>query len=198
MEWFNQSIIAFGFQQPNVAGITDDWQVKSNKSHVKNIRVWLELIGLHPKWSKSLLSALLINLRLGGVHINDTDLFQKDITRLLNSDIAPVYHPVKQLAKGFPAYFNIINAEGALREVSTALDDATGTQDPLVHFLRKHCHVESSSIMVDFMESALKFWQSKDKSGLKAYLPEEVFLGIDPKARTSPTSIASFRAFSPL
>lgn len=181
VEWFNQSIIAFGFQQPNVAGITDDWQVKSNKSHVKNIRVWLELIGQNPKWSKSLLSALLINLRLGGVHINDTDLFQKDITRLLNSDIAPVYHLVKQLAKGFPAYFNIINAEGALREVSTALDDATGTQDPLVHFLRKHCHVESSSIMVDFMEAALEFWRSKDKSGLRAYLPEEVFLGIDPE-----------------
>ncbi|KAF0180702.1 MAG: pyruvate orthophosphate dikinase [Nitrospirae bacterium] len=183
VEWFNQCIIAFGFQQPEVSGITDDWQVSSNKSHVRNIRVWLELIEQSPKWSKSLLAALLINLRLGGVHINDTDLFQKDITRLLNSDIAPAYHLVKQLAKGFPAYFNVINAEGALREVSTALDDATGTRDPLVHFLRKHCHVESSSIMVDFIEAALEFWRTKDKNGLRAYLPEEVFRSIDSDGR---------------
>lgn len=182
VEWFNQCVIAFGFQRPEIAGITDDWQVKSNKSHVRNIRVWLELIELNPKWSKSLLAALLINLRLGGVHINDTDLFQKDITRLLNSDIAQTYHLVKQLAKGFPAYFNVINAEGALREVSTAIDDITGNRDPLVHFLRKHCHVESSSIMVDFIEAAIDFWRTKDKSGLKPYLPEDVFRSIDPES----------------
>ncbi len=181
VEWFNQFIISFGFQRPEISGISDDWQVKSNKAHVRNIRVWLALIEQSPKWSKSLLSALLIHLRLGGVHINDTDLFQKDITRLLNSDIGPVYHLIKQLAKAFPAYFNVINAEGALREVSTALDDATGARDPLVRFLRKHCHVESSSIMVDFIEAAIEFWRTKDKSGLKAFLPEDVFGSIDPE-----------------
>ncbi|HMK43591.1 MAG TPA: PEP/pyruvate-binding domain-containing protein [Dissulfurispiraceae bacterium] len=180
VEWFNQYCLTFGFQQPNVSGITDDWQVKVNKSHVKNIRVWLELIELCPKWSKSLLAGLLINLKLGGVHINDTDLFQKDITSLLNSDIAPVYHLVKQLAKCFPAYFNVINAEGALRDVSTALDDAAGTRDPLVHCLRKHCHVESSSVIVDFIEAAIEFWRTGDKNVLKPYLPEDVFAVIDP------------------
>jgi pyruvate, orthophosphate dikinase len=179
VEWFNQDLVSFGFQLPQVTGITDEWQVKSNRAHLKNIRVWLELIEQNPKWSKSLISALNINLRLGGVHINDTDLFQKDITRLLNSDIAPVYHFIKQLAKVFPAYFTTINAEGALREVSTAFDEAAGMQDQLAHFLRKHCHVESSSIIVDFMEAAIKFWLTQDKRALHDFLPGDIYAALE-------------------
>src|SRR5208283_5469786 len=105
-EWFIGKVIALGFQYPKVEGLTDEWQVTSNKAHLKNIRTWLDLIGNNPKWSKSLISALIINLRLGGVQINDTDLFQKDVTQLLNGDIEPVYHFIKQLAKVFPVYFN--------------------------------------------------------------------------------------------
>ncbi len=175
VEWFIQKMISFGFQHPEVAGLTDEWQVRSNKTHLKNIRVWLELIGRNPKWSKSLISALIINLRLGGVHINDTDLFQKDITALLNSDIRPVYWFIKQLARVFPAYFNEINAEGQLRDISTALDNITKTADPLVHFLRKYCHVESSSLIVDLIEEILTFFMTKDKRPLDRFLPEEVF-----------------------
>ncbi len=175
VDWFGKEIILFGFQYPMVQGMTGEWQMVSNKAHLKNIRTWLELIGRNPKWSKSLISALLINLTLAGVHINDTDLFQKDITKLLNSDIRPVYHFIKQLAKVFPAYFNVINAEGELRDVSTRLDDATHTADPLVHFLRKHSHVESSSVIVDFAEEVFRFWLSKDKRDLRCFLPEDVF-----------------------
>ncbi|MBA4348861.1 MAG: hypothetical protein C0415_02590 [Thermodesulfovibrio sp.] len=175
VEWFIRKIISFGFQYPGIAGLTDEWQVKSNKTHLKNIRVWMELIENNPKWTKSLISALIINLRLGGVHINDTDLFQKDITRLLNSDIKPVYHFIKQLSKVFPAYFNVINAEGELRDVSTDIDNLTQTADPLVHFLRKHSHVESSSLIVDFIEKAITFYLTKDKTALKRFLPEDVY-----------------------
>lgn len=175
VEWFILKIIPFGFQYPEVAGLTDEWQVRSNKTHLKNIRVWLELIGNNPKWSKSLISALIIVLRLGGVHINDTDLFQKDITRLLNSDIEPVYWFIKQLAQVFPSYFNEINAEGALRDVSTALDNAARTADPLVHFLRKYCHVESSSLIVDLIEETLTFFLTKDTRPLERFLPQDVY-----------------------
>ena len=180
VEWFVQNLISIGFQYPEVAGLTDEWQVRSNKTHLKNIRVWLELIGKNPKWSKSLISALIINLRLGGVHINDTDLFQKDITALLNSDIGPVYWFIKQLAQVFPTYFNEINAEGELRDVSTALDNADKTADPLVHFLRKYCHVESSSLIVDLIEEILTFYLTRDKGTLERFLPEEVFHRVRP------------------
>ncbi len=175
VQWFIQNVISIGFQYPEVAGLTDEWQVKSNKTHLKNIRVWLDLIGKNPKWSKSLISALIINLRLGGVHMNDTDLFQKDITTLLNSDIGPVYWFVKQLAQVFPAYFNEINAEGELRDVSTELDNAAKTADPLVHFLRKYCHVESSSLIVDLTEEILTFFLTRDKRPLERFLPPDVY-----------------------
>ncbi|HXX57189.1 MAG TPA: PEP/pyruvate-binding domain-containing protein [Thermodesulfovibrionales bacterium] len=175
VEWFIQNVISVGFQYPDVAGLTDEWQVRSNKNHLKNIRVWLELIENNPKWSKSLISALIINLRLGGVHINDTDLFQKDVTRVLESDIEPVYWFIKQLAQVFPVYFNEINAEGSLRDVSTALDVAAKNADPLVHFLRKYCHVESSSLIVDLIEETLTFFLTKDRSPLERFLPEDVY-----------------------
>jgi len=175
VEYYTQKIISFGFQHPKIEGVTDEWQVKSNKAHLKNIRVWLELIENNPKWSKSLISALIINLRLGGVHISDTDVFQKDITKLLNSDIKPVYHLIKQLAKLFPVYFSEINAEGVLREVSTEIDEITGRADHLVHFLRKQSHVESSARIVDFIEEIIKFWQTKDKGPLERFIPEDIF-----------------------
>ncbi len=175
VEWFNQKIISLGFQYPRIEGVTDEWQVKVNTAHIKNIRVWLDLIEKNPKWSKSLISALIINLTLCGVHISDIDLFQKDITKLLNSDIEPVYNLMKQLAKLFPVYFSEINAEGVLREVSTEIDEITGRADPLVHFLRKQSHVESSAQLVDFIEAIIKFWLKKDKNSLERFLPEGVY-----------------------
>ena len=175
VEWYIQKIISPGFQYPGIEGFTDEWQVKSNRAHLENIRVWLELIENNPKWSKSLISALIINLSLGGIHISDTDLFQKDITKLLNSDIKPVYHLIKQMAKLFPVYFSEIGADGALREVSTEIDEATGRADLLVHFLRKQSHVESSARVVDFIEEVINFWKTKDKTPLKEFLPEEIY-----------------------
>jgi len=179
VEWFIQEVIAIGFQYPKVVGLTDEWQVRSNKAHLKNIRVWLELIENNPKWSKSLISALIIILRLGGVQINDTDLFQKDITKLLNCDIEPVYHFIKQLAKVFPAYFNEINAEGELRDVSTEIDEVTKMGDPLIHFSRKLCHVESSSLIVDLIEETITFFLTKDRRPLERFLPEDIYYRVE-------------------
>jgi len=175
VEWYIQNMVSLGFQYPHIAGATDEWQVKSNRAHLKNIRVWLELIENNPKWSKALISALIVHLSLGGVHINDTDLFQKDITKLLNSEITPVYQLIKQLAKLFPVYFSEIGAEGILREVSTEIDELTQRNDQLVHFLRKQSHVESSARVVDFIEGVILFWKTKDKTFLKAFVPEEIY-----------------------
>ena len=178
VEWFLQRIISFGFQYSDIKGVTDEWQVRSNLAHLKNIRVWIELIENNPKWSKSLISALIINLRLSGIYISDTDIFQKDMTKLLNSDIRPVYHLVKLMAKVFPVYFSDIGAEGPLREVSTELDECTHRADILIHFLRKQSHVESSARVVDFMEGVINFWRTRDKSRLREFLPEEVYLQV--------------------
>ncbi len=178
VEWYLQKIISIGFHYPGISGVTDEWQVKSSRAHLKNIRVWLDLIETDPKWSKSLISALVINIRLSGLHISDTDIFQKDITQLLNSDIKPVYHLVKLMAKVFPVYFSEIGTEGPLREVSTEIDEATHRADHLVHFLRKQSHVESSARVVDFIEAVISFWLTKDKTSLKGFVPEDLFARI--------------------
>ena len=85
---FLDSAISLGFELPHIGGVSDEWQVQFNPAHLRNIRVWLDLVEQDPKRTPRLLSALLVNLSLGGVHVQDTDLFQKDVSRLLNSPIS--------------------------------------------------------------------------------------------------------------
>ncbi len=175
IQFFIRRTVQLGFQPPNLGGVSDQWQVIVNPSHLSNTRIWLELIEKRPKVTKSLLSALIVNLSLGGICIRDTDLFQKDVSRLLHSPIKPIYNLVKQLAKLFPIYFNQIGAEGQLRTVSTDLDELTGRRDRLIHFLRKQSHVESNNLIVYFCEAIISYWNTLDKSPLKSFVPPEVF-----------------------
>ncbi|MFZ3046816.1 MAG: PEP/pyruvate-binding domain-containing protein [Desulfatirhabdiaceae bacterium] len=174
VNFFIESVISLGFQYPLIGGVGNDWQIQANSSHIQNIRAWLELIELNPKWSTRLLSCLIIYLAIGGVFIKDTDLFPRDITRFLNSDIEPVYNLAKQLMRMFPSFFNDIGAEGELRDISTQLDEMTRRKDSLIHFLRKQSHVESSNQIVGFIEAVISFWITRDKSILKAYLPPSI------------------------
>ncbi|HEY3275345.1 MAG TPA: PEP/pyruvate-binding domain-containing protein, partial [Syntrophorhabdaceae bacterium] len=174
-------LVLFGFQRPEISGSTAEWQVKVNPAHIVNIRSWLGIIALRPRWAKRLLSALIINLKIGGVFVRDTDLLQKDISGLLNSDIQPAYNLVKQLLRIFPIYFTEIGAEGELRETSTKLDELSQRNDKLVYFLRKQSHVESNSLLVTFIEDVFRFWYSRDKNFIRHHLPQEVFDQIKPE-----------------
>lgn len=174
VEAFLEQAVRFGFQYAGVQGVGADWQPIFNSAHLFNIRSWLALIYQHPKWCQTLLSALVINLKFTGSCIRDTDLFQKEVTRLLNTDVAPIYNLVKQFAKELPVYFNEIGAEGELRDVSTDLDELTRRQDKLIHFLRKQCHVESSNLIVGFVERILHFWGTGETDGLEEHLPPEI------------------------
>ena len=69
---FENEVIKFGFESPGIAYLTNDWELKVNPAHIKNIRVWLELIEFDPEMMNKLLSALIINLRVGGIFIFDT------------------------------------------------------------------------------------------------------------------------------
>ncbi len=175
INFFIDSLIDLGFQTPMIGGVGNDWQIKVNSAHMLNIRVWLELIELNPKRSIRLLSALIIHLSLYGVFIKDTDLFPRDITKLLNSRIEPAYNLVKQLSRLFPVYFNDIGAEGELREISTQIDEICHRKDVLIHFLRKQSHVESSNRIIGFMEALLSFWETKEKRKLEPFVPPNLF-----------------------
>ncbi len=179
VDFFIEAVIDIGFQAPELQGVGDDGRIRANVSHVQNIRTWLELIELNPKWSKKLLSAIIVHLALRGVFIKDTDLFPRDITKFLNSDIGPVYNLAKQLVRLFPAFFNDIGAEGRLRDISTDIDEICHRKDPLIHFLRKQSHVESSSQIIDLMEATLSFWRTRERKLLKPYVPPNVYLQIE-------------------
>jgi len=180
VDYFIDELVAFGFQYPEVKGATAEWQIQVNPAHIRNIRSWLEIIALKPRWTKKLLSALIINLELGGVFVRDTDLLQKDISRLLNTDILPAYNKIKQLLRILPIYFREIGAEGELRTISTEVDELSSRKDRLIYFVRKQSHVESNSLLVPFIENIFRYWQSGDKKILKGHLPEEVYREIHP------------------
>ncbi len=174
VESFLWQVVRFGFQYANVTGVDEDWQPIANPAHLVNIRVWLSLIMQEPKWCSTLFSALIINLHLSGTCIKDTDLFQRDITELLNHPIEPLYNLAKQFAKLLPVFFNDIGAEGELRKVSTELDEIHLRHDVLIHFLRKQSHVESSNLIVAFIEAIFSLWRTKDKELIADFLPPEV------------------------
>ena len=175
VEIFLEQVLLFAFQYPDVKGVDLNWQLICNPSHLDNVRVWLDIIGRNPKWCSTLLSALIIHLKLGGACIKDTDLFQKEITKLLNAEIEPVYNLVKQLTKLIPVYFNEIGAEGRLRDVTTEIDEISRRRDPLIHFLRKQSHVESSNLIEDFIRAIFRFWRLKDKRELRPFVPPEIY-----------------------
>jgi pyruvate,orthophosphate dikinase len=175
VDTFIDELIAYGFQYPEIKGSTTEWQVKVNPAHITNIRSWLEIIGMKPRWTKRLISALIINLKIGGIFVRDTDLIQKNISALLNTDIAPAYSLIKQLLRIFPVYFSEIGAEGELRDISTKVDELSSRNDKLVYFFRKQSHVESNSLLVKFIEDIFQYWRSGDKEFLRVHLPDEVY-----------------------
>ena len=173
---FIDRLISFGFVPGNVFGINQDWQVCIDKNHIKNIRVWMELIECSPEKMLKLLSALIVNLRVQGIFISDTDLFQRDITKLLNSDVAPIFKMIKQLARIFPVYYNEIGAEGELRDITTKMDEVSFRQDRLIHFLRKQVHTESNNTHIELTKKIIRFWHNGNVEALEHFVPQDVFL----------------------
>ena len=64
VNFFIDAVIDLGFQSPMLKGVDNEWQIKVNSAHILNIRTWLELIEVNPKWSIRLLSGLIIHLSL--------------------------------------------------------------------------------------------------------------------------------------
>lgn len=174
-----EHLILLGFHAPQFKGFDTNYKINVNRYHIFNLRLWFDLISKNPLESKDLISALCIYLFFGGIHIKDIDLFQREITKLLNADIYPIFYLVKPLLKKVPVYFNEINAEGHLRTVSTQVDEIFKRKDPLMHFIRKQIHVESSSFLVDLVKKVIEFWITGERKVLEDCIPEEVLKEID-------------------
>lgn len=171
---FTDRLISFGFVYPGEVEILSDWRVVSNPDHLKNIRVWLAIIEENPEAMKELMAALIVHLRIGGLFIQDTDLFQKDMSQLLNAKIGGIYKLIKHFAILFPIYYSEIGAEGELREETTRIDEINGRRDLVIHFLRKQVHAESNSTHVELIRQIIEYWYSGDPEALSRLLPRDV------------------------
>ena len=180
--YFENKLIDFGFETPGIVFVNEDWQLSANKNHIKNIGVWLELIEYSQLELEKLLSVLIVNLQLGGIFLSDTDLFQREITKILNSNIAPFYKKVKQLTRIFPVYFNEIGAEGEIRKVTTSMDEISYRKDKLIHFLRKQVHTESNNTLIVLTKEIYNFWFDGNQKAIKHLLPTNVYDSIDKKS----------------
>jgi phosphohistidine swiveling domain-containing protein len=163
---------------PQFTGIAQDWSVMVNASHLANIRTWLELIELNPVYMKRLAASLIANLTLGGVFLKDTDVFQRDISRLLNSNYRDVFYLIISLAAVFPAFYHDIGATGNIRAFTERVDTNHQMND-LIHFVRKQVHVESSSRTVVLLQRVMDFWLTGDKELLKGMVPQEVYNNLE-------------------
>ena len=172
-------LLSWPFEYPDVSGATDEWRTVANPYHLANIKCWLNIIRSNPPLYERLAAALAVQLRLGGAFIADTDLFQRDITALLNADIRPVYSVVKQLLRAFPVYFNELGAEGELRSVSTEIDEICGRRDTLMHFIRKQVHAESSTRLIAFARAVEDYWRTLDSSVLSTFVSPATLAAVE-------------------
>ncbi|MFO7810822.1 MAG: hypothetical protein R6V47_05580, partial [Candidatus Delongbacteria bacterium] len=177
--YFSKKILELGFVGPGPSFQTNDWRMNVDPAHVVNIRSWLDIYESDTSKYQTVLAGLTTNLKLGGVLIFDTDLFQKDVSKLLNSEIKNSYKLVKQLCRIFPIYFSEIGAEGELRDVTTIIDEIKFRQDRLIHFLRKQVHTESNNTHIDLTKKIFLFWINGDKDTLKDMIPDDVYNSIE-------------------
>lgn len=178
IDHFEDKLIKYGFCFPEFGGVAEDWSVISNANHLENIRTWMKLIELNPPMMKKLSASLIVNLKLGGVYLKDTDVFQRDITRLLNSDYEDVFYLITSLAAVFPTFYHNIGATGVIRNHTVKID-TNQRMDDLIHFIRKQVHVESSNRIVLMIQRVLDFWMTGDRSYLCGMVPQEVYDNLD-------------------
>jgi len=171
-------IIDLGFTAPGEVRISEDWQTEVDKNHVKHLRILLELIAINPLQNKDLLAFTIISLSKYGVFISDTDLFQKDVSAFLSTNITPIFVQSKHLLRKFPVFFNEIGAEGEIRDASTNLDELSQRKDRLIHFLRKQVHTESNNTHITLIERILRYWITLDPKPLQNIIPADVWQGI--------------------
>lgn len=174
VQHFIQRFSQIPFTAPGKVLIRDDWQLEMDKNHIKHLRVYMELIAINPTLCQDLLANLVINVTKHGIFISDEDLFQKDVSALLNADIRAVYIQLRHLLRQFPVFYSEIGAEGEIRDLSTEVDEMSQRQDRLIHFLRKQVHTESNNTHIQLCAAILEYWTDLDISHLQNQIPEDV------------------------
>ncbi len=159
---------------PGITGFSrETWAEIVNPLHLTRIAKFMDIIKLGAGPFKEILIRTICNLYVSGVFIPDDRLFQREISKYLNSGIIRENYLLHyMLLKKLPVYYHEVGATGRLRDDSTEID--SWGNDPVLYFLRKQVHVNASNHLIPVIEDIIKSWVYKTTEGLKLSVPEDI------------------------
>ncbi|RMG01914.1 MAG: hypothetical protein D6726_08615, partial [Nitrospirae bacterium] len=174
IERYIKEITSFTIPPPHLAGISSEtWAPEFNKNHPLMISKFMKLLADSNDYYRPVLLHLISNLVITGVFIPDEMLFQRDVSRFLNSPVPKAEYLLSYiLLKRLPVFFNEIGASGRLRDLSTEID--SWGDDPLLYFLRKQIHVNASRENINLAGAILLSWVRGSIDPVKGFLPDDI------------------------
>jgi pyruvate,orthophosphate dikinase len=176
---------------PRVEGYSaESWAERVNPLHIRRLTGFVRVIAASPVSLPEVVAHVGASLFVGGVHIPDDRIFQREATALLNSvTLREEFHLCYLLLGRLPVFHAEVGASGRVRDLTTELD-AWGN-DGVLYFLRKQVHVNASNLNVGLAEAVIRAWATGDADALGAHLPEDI--------RPEPEAIArSHAAMGPM
>jgi len=174
---------------PNIAGHSHDtWAEIANPLHLERLSKFLDILRLGSGPFKQILVRVICNIYAAGVFVPDDRLFQRDVSKYLNSVTMQddfLLHYI--LLKKLPVYYHEVGATGRLRDDSTEID--SWGNDPILYFIRKQVHVNSSNHLIQVIEEVMKSWVYGDPEVLERFVPEEILKSLDSRLIVSYSSV---------
>jgi pyruvate,orthophosphate dikinase len=163
---------------PEISGFSHEtWAEMKNPLHLERLSKFLEIIRLSA-YFKEVLVKVICNLYVTGVFIPDDRIFQREISKYLNSDVIKdnfLLHYM--LLKKLPVYYHDVGATGRLRDDTTEID--SWGDDIVLYFIRKQVHANASNNLVHVVENVIVSWVYNDPDLLKGSVPDDVLKGVN-------------------
>ena len=164
---------------PNVTGFSHDtWAEMANPLHLERLSKFMEILQPGNIPLNQILVRVICNIYTCGVFIPDDKIFQRNVSKYLNSGSAGENFLLHYIfLKKLPVYYHEVGATGRLRDDSTEID--SWGNDPVLYFLRKQVHANASNYLVHKMEEIIKAWVYADINTLKESVPAELIKSLD-------------------
>jgi pyruvate, orthophosphate dikinase len=164
---------------PNITGFSHDtWAEMADPLHLERLSKFLAILRLESIPLTRILVRVICNIYTCGVFIPDDKIFQREISKYLNSCKTGenfLLHYI--LLKKLPVYYHEVGATGRLRDDTTEID--SWGNDTVLYFLRKQVHANASNYLVHMIEEIIKSWVYSNTKILKGAVPEELIKTMD-------------------
>lgn len=163
---------------PKISGFSHEtWAEIKNPLHLERLSKFLDIIKLST-FFKEILVKVICNLYVAGVFIPDDKIFQREISKYLNSDVIRENFLLHyMLLKKLPVYYHEVGATGRLRDDTTEID--SWGDDIVLYFIRKQVHANASNHLIQVVEEVIRSWVYNDPDFLKGSVPDDVLKGVN-------------------